>query len=418
LDATALEGGKIVAAVRDGRKNLRLISWDIDDSGEILRRETITAGEVSVISIVALSNSRIVTAVRDGAHNLLIIVWEIDANGQFIRKGSGSAGEVSNISITAVDETRLVTAVRDGSGKLSLISWSVGPSGEVRRLESAHAGGITEVSSAKISNSIIVTAVANGSGQCQLISWKIGESGNIDRMNEIHAGEASNIDIAFRDNLTNIVTALRNGSGNLLLINWSISQDGSIVRNSDVSGGSVFGVSISTAGGPRFATGTMDGNHNLRLILWSEIGDNYTFTETFIGGERGNIIRDYREAFSMSQHCTSISEAERSNLVLAFRKPIHHSAIDTGAFGRATIGGSEIGLDRSVYFRSSSIERQGGLLHELMHIAGYSHPALLSDPSYVNSAPVRVEKCANLSTPMFTCVSGDMGNLELHELDH
>ena len=88
----------VVTAVQLSDGNLRNIAWQIDNEGNIVRKDDADAGKISQVDAIYVGEGYFVTAVRyDG--KLRNIAWQIDSAGNIVRKGSADAGKVSQISI-------------------------------------------------------------------------------------------------------------------------------------------------------------------------------------------------------------------------------------------------------------------------------------------------------------------------------
>ncbi|MBP0016365.1 MAG: hypothetical protein J7647_02270 [Cyanobacteria bacterium SBLK] len=176
----------VVTGVRDSANNLRLISWEVANNGGITRRDTETAGMVSAIAMdsahprTAADPSIVVTALRDNNNNLRVISWSVSDTGNIIRRDTEVAGIVSNIDTAQIRlgdgpiKDRFVTAVRDSNADLRIIGWSVDTANaDLERLGTAVAGTISNVAVAKVSNSCAITAVRDDNNNLRIISWSV-----------------------------------------------------------------------------------------------------------------------------------------------------------------------------------------------------------------------------------------------------
>ena len=155
--ATNLSTYRLATAVRDGGGNLKVIAWDINDSGRVTRLGDDGAGAVSLVSATALSDFTIATAVRDGGGNLKVIAWNVDGDGNVTRRGYDGAGAVSLVSAATVwhssaefPDTDVVTTVRDGGGNLKVIAWNVDGDGNVTRRGDFVGGAVDLLDSARL----------------------------------------------------------------------------------------------------------------------------------------------------------------------------------------------------------------------------------------------------------------------------
>ncbi len=219
ISAVAATPDRIVTAMRDGSNDLRLIAWDADVDGNLIRRGTGTAGTISQIALAAASAGRVVAAMRDGSNDLRLIAWDVDTNGNLTRRGTATAGSISQIAIAAVSATRVIAAMRDGSNDLRLIAWDVDTNGNLTRRGTATAGSISEVSIVAMGVDRVVTAIRDGSNDLRLIAWDVDANGNVTRRSTGTAGAISRVSIVALG-AQRVGTAVRDGSSNLRLITW------------------------------------------------------------------------------------------------------------------------------------------------------------------------------------------------------
>jgi M6 family metalloprotease-like protein len=228
----ALGTSRVVTAVRDGGGNLRVIVWDVDANGNISRKGDASAGAISEVSITSLTSfasqsrviNRVVTAVREGNGNLKVIAWDINGIGKVVRKAEASAGAISKVAATTYGPTSWHTFVRDGNGMLKVIGWSIGQDGKISRRGDASSDPITEVAATGQ-----VSADRGGDGNLELIWWntaydapqKIG-SAYASPISQVAVATLSAIDIDGSTKAARVVTAVRDGAGNLNLVSWHL----------------------------------------------------------------------------------------------------------------------------------------------------------------------------------------------------
>jgi CubicO group peptidase (beta-lactamase class C family) len=118
----------VVTALKDESGNLKLISWLVDPDGQVSRKDSASAGRVSLVHLEAGQNGQVFATVKDGDGNLRIIAYKVHGAGQIERVGTGVAGEVSRIASSYIQRNGrefLLTAVRDGENKLRTICWEL-----------------------------------------------------------------------------------------------------------------------------------------------------------------------------------------------------------------------------------------------------------------------------------------------------
>ncbi|WP_225888072.1 hypothetical protein [Myxococcus xanthus] len=130
--------------------------------------------------------------------------------------------------------------------------------------------------------------------------------------------------------------------------------------------------------------------------------DRFSFdTATVSGDNWARTLRRHEAAQDAIQTCTHLTNLEKSALRNAYRKAIRHSGTnEAGINARAELGGDDVWINFGVLFPQGDTEIAQTLIHEMMHIAGYSHPDRrngIDTPydggPYYNSAPLRAELC-------------------------
>lgn len=127
---------RVMVGVRNGTGNLQVLTFDIDNGGNIQHLDSVTSGkvfEVRVRGVVAnpiLNNtSGAITASRNSSGNLHLTKWNVAPDGTITWASNNftaghPAGGAMNIAITK--DSYLVTAFRRTSdSKLGAIRWSV-----------------------------------------------------------------------------------------------------------------------------------------------------------------------------------------------------------------------------------------------------------------------------------------------------
>jgi hypothetical protein len=186
--------------------NLKLISWRIGTDGSFARLADSgsAAGRVHWIALLPLPDegygTRVLTAVSDSERNLKLIVWRVTSTGQITRVGDsgGQAGWSSHIRAVLHAPGLVVTSVmgrpqlwprlpwKNYSGRLKLITWRVSPDG--RTITRLHDSGDGEEcwANALIDRPYgVLSAIRNNfdspawGGLLQLFSWTVGADGTI-----------------------------------------------------------------------------------------------------------------------------------------------------------------------------------------------------------------------------------------------
>ena len=273
-------GNRYVTACRTSSGALRLISWDVNDSGTSITRRGDSgsqAGTASLIRVTALDNGLWVTACRTSDGRLRVISWQRNADGSFNRLGDsgGQAGAVSEIAMTAIASDRVATAVRTGSGDLRVITWSADPTGLVKRLGDSgnQAGASRMIKVVTDEHGNLVTAVKTSAGNLRLISWKVLASGGLTRLAD--SGNLASVTKAHdlgRVAHGGLATAVQTSSGQLKVILWETHADGTIARSGDsdgLAGSADLPTLVEPLGGAAsLVTCVRTTTGNLKLITW------------------------------------------------------------------------------------------------------------------------------------------------------
>lgn len=298
-DATDIHiarGRLFVTACRAANENLLLISWEVQGQRIVRRGDSRDgsgkdrAGKAGAISIVALSDDIFVTALRTGSGNLMLITWRLENTGELTRlaDSGGVAGAVSEISLARVTgdsrgNHRVVTAVRGGDGKLLLISWRIPKDGSsITRLSFDHglAGFADSIRVVTTAGGLIVTAMRGNlsgnppSGNLLLISWSIDQNGALARLGDTPGQAGAILSNALTRSSGGVLSAVGSRHG-LKLIKWSVSPQGAIKRVADSGEQAESASLISLCPEPlatEAATCTVvrSGSGKLILVAWAD----------------------------------------------------------------------------------------------------------------------------------------------------
>jgi hypothetical protein len=272
-------GNRFVTACRTASGRLKLISWNINNSGNTLSRladSGAQAGTASMIRIVAVTENRFTVACRTSNGTLKLIGWRLNDNGSLTRLADSGdqAGAIRDIDLVALENGRVVTAVRTSNGSLKLISWSVSDEAITRLGDSGDQAGDARIVRAVVERfGHVVTAVKAANNTLKLISWEVEANGAVNRLNDSgsQAGETQGHDIAMADR--RVVTAVRAADGHLKVIVWRTANNGAISRMGD-SGDLAGNASLITqcealTGAPPIVTSVRTTTSSLKLISWS-----------------------------------------------------------------------------------------------------------------------------------------------------
>jgi hypothetical protein len=154
----------------------------------------------------------------------------------------------------------------------------------------------------------------------------------------------------------------------------------------------------------------------LEFWRWFQNGlmSNFTFDTGIPFNDRLRVMQRHAFAHFRARQCSSLTSQERSDLLNAYKKAIRHSiSTNPNENGSATIGGSQLWINFGNLFPLGDREIAQTLIHEMMHIAGYTHPKRcdqVTPPApqvcnpidipgdnggYFGTPPLRAELCIN-----------------------
>ncbi|MFP2960021.1 hypothetical protein ACLEPN_19885 [Myxococcus sp. 1LA] len=169
------------------------------------------------------------------------------------------------------------------------------------------------------------------------------------------------------------------------------------------------------AGLPTFHSATYDGTqvYGMHLIRAGyadsrdvladvlAMHDRFSADDTVTEANWARTLRRHEAAQDSIQNCAYLSATEKADLRNAYRKAMQHTILnEPGVNARAPVGGDIIRINFGVLFPDGDTEIAQTLIHEMMHIAGYSHPDRrngIDTPydggPYYGTAPLRAERC-------------------------
>lgn len=181
-------GTRAVVAVRQGDGNLKLIVWDLkpDLVGgvPVVRRGDALAGNVTEVALTRTAEAgQVNTPVRLADGTLKLITWDVDAEGQVLRRGDVQSGKAALIQAAFFKTKTLATAFKTEAGKLQIIAWSLEQDETTKIVthtqgyeQSAGGVGLIAVDQVPTDQPTFVTAVRTESGQLKVILWQYTDS--------------------------------------------------------------------------------------------------------------------------------------------------------------------------------------------------------------------------------------------------
>lgn len=237
-------------------------------AGELNFRFELKLGEIKKVVLTPLSGNpntgRFVSAVRQHDDILKIVVWDINVDGSLVRRGEVVEGRVKELDVDAIDVARIAVAVQNKDNNLQVVIYDITNAGDLIRRDSEEAG-IVSIVSVKgttdgvvgVAGQIVTTAVRDGDLNLKLTHWSVDQAGQLTRDYDYIAGEVGLIDMGGTNLL---VTSVRDASGDLKLTAWG--HGGAFLRGGDGTGGPIKKVRVDGAGyyiyDQQFVTASID----------------------------------------------------------------------------------------------------------------------------------------------------------------
>lgn len=108
---------------------------------------------------------------------------------------------------------------------------------------------------------------------------------------------------------------------------------------------------------------------------------SWPFSAGYTRQQRLQVLERHAFAYTRIHACGNLNAQERQNLFAAYQKSITHDVTnDPDVNAQATVGGSQIWVNLGVLLPQGPRETAQSLIHEMMHIAGYSQHGTRHDP--------------------------------------
>jgi Repeat of unknown function (DUF5648) len=167
----------------------------------------------------------------------------------------------------------------------------------------------------------------------------------------------------------------------------------------------------------------------LELFRWFQDGlmSNFTFDAGISFNQKLRVMQRHAFAHFRARECNSLSPQERTNLLNAYQKAINHSvSTNPNENASSTIGGSQLWINFVNLFPLGDREIAQTLIHEMMHIAGYTHPQRCDQvtppaPQLCNPIDVPGDNGLYYGTPPLRaelCIGGVQSDAGLLSLSH
>ena len=143
-------------------------------------------------------------------------------------------------------------------------------------------------------------------------------------------------------------------------------------------------------------------SNSVPLFRWFQNGfmSNFGFDPAISQPDRLRVLQRHAFAHFRAKQCTNISAQERTDVINAYGRAMQHGiSTNPNVNAEATIGGNQMWINFGNLFPLGDREIAQTLLHEMMHIAGYTHPPKTSSDvpgdngPYYGSPPLRAELC-------------------------
>lgn len=143
------------------------------------------------------------------------------------------------------------------------------------------------------------------------------------------------------------------------------------------------------------------------LHRWFQSGlmSNFTYDSDITAAQRLRLQERHTWAWFQGKACGALTAQQLADLGQTYQKAIRHSvSTDATANASATVNGSRLWINFTNLFPLGDNEIAQTLIHEMMHCAGYTHPARRDPPAqnpdtpgdngpYYGTAPLQAELC-------------------------
>lgn len=244
LAAPFSSGRDIIAAVRTGSGNLKLIPYTVSAGGTIARQYGEERNEGSIQGVEATRSplhDGVTVAIRDGASRIKVIDYVVDS---------------ATMAITRPGSSALGTAVTD----LAVDTVRYGSSPEQPPLGAKFKG--------------VVTAERRSSdGTLVVRSWGVTSGGDVSLDHTETTGVAvSEVDVTTMKVGTlreAVVVTAKDDDGDLWVEYYYVASDGELLPADDISSGAVGTISTAAVGIRDAVTALSDSGDGLKLVAWS-----------------------------------------------------------------------------------------------------------------------------------------------------
>lgn len=149
-------------------------------------------------------------------------------------------------------------------------------------------------------------------------------------------------------------------------------------------------------------------------FITTQVTENFTFDSDISEDQKTKLLERHKFAYEKINECSRLTEDQKSKLKEGYAKAIRHSTLTTpGVNAKAEINGSRVWINFGVLFPEGDREIAQTLIHEMMHISGYTHPARTAQDEpydngvYYGTPPLQSEMC----------IAGVQSDQELRSLD-
>jgi hypothetical protein len=143
------------------------------------------------------------------------------------------------------------------------------------------------------------------------------------------------------------------------------------------------------------------------LFRWYQSGifANFTFTANITDAQKKTLLERHSWAYYRGSLCPNLTDDEKRNLAAAYRQAIRHDiSTDSTVNASAQLNRPFLWINFNNLFPLGDDEVAQTLIHEMMHVAGYTHPKRRDPPLpnpdvpgdggvYFGTTPLKAEMC-------------------------
>ncbi|MFN0014024.1 MAG: M23 family metallopeptidase [Saprospiraceae bacterium] len=272
--------GQIVVGTHEGSGDLKLALFEVQNNGSFVKKSEQNAGKVANFELIRLAygaadNYFFATVIRDGSNSMKLIAWDLNPDGTIVKKGTALGAGQTTTSVTACRSRTfkgIYTAERNQNGDLEVTPFRIAPDGmSFIKGKSLDAGGVSsKISIAPLAQGACV-AMVDADNNTRFITMQASAAGDIVERNETlvltGAQEVSVLSTPVAE--SNLTAVVKDAENRLRIIGLLMNDDGTDLRRIGTSVGNPASQIMSDAISKPYS-----GNSNRDLIITAYINSS------------------------------------------------------------------------------------------------------------------------------------------------